>query len=85
MILPQGTMSYRLKEEQISAQRNKLLSQHLSYRKCPFSYCSERYLPNSHGVAVKKKKRGCNHDHSEEEWVMWADLAVSGLQHHRSV
>lgn len=53
-----------------------------------FSYCSERYLPNSHGEAEqkkkkkpkKKRKKGCNHDHSEEEWVMWADLAVSGLQ-----
>lgn len=26
------------------------------------------------------KNKGCNHEHSEEEWVMWADLAVSGLQ-----
>lgn len=30
----------------------------------------------------KHCKKGCNHDRSEEEWVMWADLAVSGLQHH---
>lgn len=29
-----------------------------------------------------QRKKGCNHDHSEEEWVMWADLAASGLQHH---
>jgi len=50
--------------------------QRRSRLKC-LSYGSERFLPNSHGEAAQKK--GCNHDHSEEEWVMWADLAASGL------
>lgn len=27
------------------------------------------------------KNKGYNHDHREEELLMWADLAVSGLQH----
>jgi len=36
----------------------------------------------SSAVCCTEGKKGCNHDHSEEEWVMWADLAVSGFQHH---
>lgn len=48
-----------------------------------FSYCLERFwLPNSHGEGVQTTKKGNNHDQSEEEWVLWAYLAVSGLQHH---